>query len=423
MLEHWRAALQLYYRPVRALNALLDHGSGAAAILLALAVVVLFWTQGPAPPHAGRRMTPNASAQAAVDAEEEAPRPEPLERALGQAYRFVVPAGLAPFAMVLVVFIPTAIIVIAQWEALGSTGVILRRDYMPLVATVLTSWAAAYLPAAILRAVLMSSIPFAAFALPVAAHIYFLVLAAISVRVVMGASTGRAAAAVAAGWCASVLVLAGSGIWTPILYYLTSPWILYMLYRGTSFELGSLTSGLSGRQALKHSLEMAAINPRDADAQHQLGLLYLQRRNYTEAAARFRTAVAIDNSAAESYYELGRIMAIESRYDEALELLRRAAALDDKLSSSEVWREIGAVELRNGNAAAALTALQKYTDRREYDPAGLVYYGQALVQAKRAAEARPVFERAIEAVKTMPPHRRRQLRQWGREAENSLKSL
>jgi len=37
MLGHLRAVPLLYFRPVRAINALLDHGSGGTALLLAVA--------------------------------------------------------------------------------------------------------------------------------------------------------------------------------------------------------------------------------------------------------------------------------------------------------------------------------------------------------------------------------------------------
>ena len=422
MFEHCRTVPLLYVRPVSAMNALLDHGSAGAAVLLALVIVCLLWTSS----------SPVTYAAAQVHAHEpddESPVPAmlkpaaPVGAALQAGTRFVVPAGFTPLGMLLAVFIPVAIAVVAQWDGLGSSSVIVRRDYMPLLVLVLSAWAAAYLPAAVARWTISSAafpIP-ASTAVSLAAHVWFLGMAVAAVRLVMGTSAVRAGVAVMGGWCASILVLTAAGLWSPLLY-LTSPCVLYMLYRSTRWETGSLTAGLSGRQSLKRSLEAAAINPRDADAHYQLGLIYTQRRNYTEAESRFRAAIAIDPAAAEAYYELGRIAAAQGRCKEGLDLLRRAAAVDDKLASNEVWREIGAVSLKLGETAAALTALELYTTRRPYDAEGLVYYGNALRRAGSTAEARAAYERAIEAVKTSPSHRRGQLRRWAREAQDALKA-
>jgi len=71
----------------------------------------------------------------------------------------------------------------------------------------------------------------------------------------------------------------------------------------------------------------------------------------------------------------------------------------------------------------AAAALAKYTDRRAYDPEGLYWYGKTLLRLDRPAEARELFERCIEAVKTMPSNRRAQVRTWGSRAKAELRAL
>jgi tetratricopeptide (TPR) repeat protein len=172
-----------------------------------------------------------------------------------------------------------------------------------------------------------------------------------------------------------------------------------------------LTRGLSGRQSLKRNLEASLLNPRDADAHYQLGLIYAQRRSYEEAQSRFKTALSIDSQNAESHYELGRVFAAQNRLSEAMAEFRQAACINDRLAWHEVWRELG---------ATAVVALEKYTERRPYDPEGLVYYGNALKLAGNPAEARLQYERAVEAVKTMPSNRRAKLNRWQRQAQDGL---
>jgi hypothetical protein len=74
-----------------------------------------------------------------------------------------------------------------------------------------------------------------------------------------------------------------------------------------------------------------------------------------------------------------------------------------------------------GQYNESLEPLERFVDRREYDPAGLVYLGEALEHLGREAEAQQMFARAVEAAKTMPVHRRGETRPWARRAQDRLK--
>jgi len=100
--------------------------------------------------------------------------------------------------------------------------------------------------------------------------------------------------------------------------------------------------------------------------------------------------------------------------------LKTAASIDDRLAQSEVWRELGAADFEAGKIEEARAALEKFTDRREYDPEGLYWYGKTLKTLGREAEARQMFERAIEAARTMPRHRRAQVRVWASRAKSEM---
>jgi tetratricopeptide (TPR) repeat protein len=170
-------------------------------------------------------------------------------------------------------------------------------------------------------------------------------------------------------------------------------------------------------------LEIATNNPHDADAHYQLGLIYQGRRQYSEAIARFERAIAIDKTEADPYYQLGRIAREQGRTEEALKYYQTAASLDDKHSSSDVWREIGACHFMAGRTDQALAALEKYTARRQYDPEGLYWYGRTLAALGRKQEAREAFQQSIESVRTMPSHRRPEVRRWGSDSSKEMKGL
>ena len=127
----------------------------------------------------------------------------------------------------------------------------------------------------------------------------------------------------------------------------------------------------------------------------------------------------IDKEFAEAHFELGRIAREEKRFAEAIEHLGRAVALNDKLQLSDVWREIGATYLAAGQLEDAECALRKFVSRREHDPEGLCLLGDVLAKS-RPAEARSLFERAVEAAAAAPSHRQREMRPWANQARKRI---
>jgi len=167
---------------------------------------------------------------------------------------------------------------------------------------------------------------------------------------------------------------------------------------------------------------LATLNPRDADAHYQLGLIYVQRRSLEEAEKSFRRAVEIDPNDPESLFQLGKLLRLQPQHEtEALDLLERAVKINPRLSNYEVWRELGALALASGHPKEALEQLEYYVNYREYDPEGLVLLGQALRAANREADAKSMFQKAIEAAKTAPDFRRPALRRWESQARQELR--
>jgi len=330
-----------------------------------------------------------------------------------------------PLLALAICFVPVVILVLTLWEHLGGFATILFRDYMTLLVCGLLAWAAAYLPLALINGglLLAHSPAYSHPALWWAAHGYFLLLVVLAVRMVFGTRMLHAVGAAGGAWAGAV-----GGLWLHSMFgnltaYLASPFVLYYLYQGLAPEFRSLGTGLRSRQRLKERLENATLNPRDADAHYQLGLIYQQRRQYDAAIERFRKAIEVDPDEADAHFQLGRIAREQGNYAESLDHFRNAARIDDKHASSEVWREIGVANFQAGNYDDARASLEKYLDRRPYDPEGGCWYGRVLAKLGRGDEARAAFEQAIEAVRTMPAARKRHVRSWDSEARSEMKKL
>ena len=449
--------LRLYISPLKAFSRIIDEGRLLFALAVALVAMLalqvprstMFYAQqakkfseeikqrkAAAKDAAQKRGQPNTAKTQADDDDDDddseafAPKMPPFGPGsiLTAIDRFTVRSPteyLPPLLAFAMCFVPAVVFVLTLWENLGGFATILYRDYMTLLVSGILAWTAAYLPLALVNDALLWTHQSAYDhpALWCVAHGYFLVLMVLAVRTVFGTRFAHAFVASGTAWGAAV-----AGLWLHSIFgnftgYLASPFVLYYLYRGLSPEFRSLGSGLRSRQRLKETLENATLNPRDADAHYQLGLIYQQRRQYAAAIERFHKAIEVDPGEAGAHFELGRIAREQGRYAEALDYFRAAARIDDKHSSSEVWREIGIANFLAGNHEDARAALEKYLERRPYDPEGGCWYGRVLARLGRGDEARAAFLQAIEAVRTMPPARKRHVRSWESEARSEMKKL
>ena len=302
----------------------------------------------------------------------------------------------------------------------GGLGSVFQRDYSPLLTCTAMAWAAANLPLALAGWML----PLPVFLiLAAAAQLYFLVLMFFVVRTVFGTENRIAAAVVCLSW---IPVVAASFLWGPLRFllgWLVSPFFLFFAYYYLGAEIGNLGAGLRRGQNFRRMLNAAALNPHDGEAQYQLGLIYQQRRQYTEAIERFRKAVAIDPGETDAHFQLGRIAREQGRLADALAHFQTVMDQNDKHSQNEILRELGAVYLAARQYEDARRFLAEYLERRPYDPEGLYYRGQALEGLGRVTEAREAYARAAEAVSTAPRFRRRFIAKWSRLAQKQIRKL
>jgi tetratricopeptide (TPR) repeat protein len=328
-----------------------------------------------------------------------------------------------PLLVLEVAYIPGVLILSKLLARIpGSLGAVFQRDYAPLFTCTAMAWAAAHVPLA--AAGLVSRIsPEWQGSLLGAGFLYFLFLMFFVVRTVFGAGNGAAASIVGMSW---ISLVAAFFLWGPlrlIVGWLASPFVLFYLYYYLRNEAGNLGAGLRTRQNFRRMLDAAAINPHDASAQYQLGLIYQERHQYTEAIRRFQAAVAIDFAETDGHFQLGRIARQQGRRNDALAEFQIVLDQDEKHHQSEVLRELGALYNSAHQFNDARAELERYIERRPYDPEGLYYYGQSLEGLNRTGEAREVYTRSIEAACTAPVYLRRGAAKWSRLAQRQLRKL
>ncbi len=372
-LDNLRLLLQLFWKPQEAINGILDRGGLLFAGLAVVAVSIAI--------------------------------PAPI-------------SFFAPLLLLAGVYVPGTVLLAALIGRLGRIGSVFDRDYSPLLTCAATAWAAVTLP----LVVAARAVPLPVLAgLAAAAYLYFAVLMFLAVRTVLGISNGMSAGVVALSWIPLALAAL---VWAPlsmVMSWLASPFFLLFAFFYLRHRLSDLGEGLRRGQRFRRMLDAAAVNPHDAGAQYQLGLIYQHRRHYTEAVRRFQNAIAIDPRETDAHFQLGRIAREQGRLKDALGHFQTVIDQDQAHSSSEILKELGALYLAVRQYSDARNELQPYVARREYDPEGLYYYGRALEGLGDNAGARDAYSRAVEAARTAPHFRRRYTAKWSRLAQKQLR--
>ena len=213
---------------------------------------------------------------------------------------------------------------------------------------------------------------------------------------------------------------------SPLVYVLSallgSPFLLLLVFFAVRSYVVEAQRTQRARAAFRQNLEAATLNPADASAHYNLGLLHQQRKEYAEARSRFQRAVEIDPSETDAHYQLGRIARAENRLPEAIQHFGEVVARDDSHAQHEVWREVGATYLAAGQFADARDALERFLDRRPSDPEALYLMGRAAFGLGRLHEAREWMQRCVEAVRTAPAYKYRADKRWLNEAQQFLRT-
>lgn len=194
--------------------------------------------------------------------------------------------------------------------------------------------------------------------------------------------------------------------------------ILFMLLRG---YFSDIMGTQRAKAAFKQNLESATLNPADASAHYNLGLIHQGRGELDQARERFERALQIDDGEIDASYQLGRIARQQKRYADAIQNFEHVVTRDPAHSQYEIWREVAATYIAAGQFEDARNALEQFLEHRPSDPEGLYLMGRAHAGLGHKREATNLMQACIEAVKTAPAYKYRASKRWLNEAQQFIK--
>jgi predicted O-linked N-acetylglucosamine transferase (SPINDLY family) len=141
-------------------------------------------------------------------------------------------------------------------------------------------------------------------------------------------------------------------------------------------------------EAARAYADVLRLDPRNFDALHQLGIIYLQNGHFADAERLFASAVQVNPQPAELFYNRGCALQGLGRYPDALAAFARALSIRPEF-----------VEARN-NRGVTLLAMKRFSEALAcFDKVAADRAGLAMVHHNRATAllALQQFERALEA--------------------------
>lgn len=422
-----RLLLMMFYAPTHAIGEVRDRAPLAQAALVAIVAGIIFGLCAQLP-----------YIRSAAD----------LRRAL----LGVLLQSVYSLLIAALVFVPVTILTANLFERRGSFGIVLRQEYAATASALFYALAAASLAATplitlaivsnqhiafaqgwldmmawaqrngatisddalnpripVLIFFWLLSVPFTLFWIVIAVRELFRFSWLRAIAVVMISSIGLISVAPLMQW------LFGQLLAFPLLLL-----FLFFLLRG---YVGELVGAQRARAAFKQNLQAATLNPADASAHYNLGLIHLQRKEFDQARASFERAVEIDADETDAHFQLGRISRIEQHYAEAIKHFEPVVERDPAHAQHEIWREVGATYLAAEQFEDARDALERFLEKREADPEGLYLMGRALAALGRGREAAATLRACIEAVKNAPAYKYRAEKRWLNEAQQFLRTL
>ena len=224
----------------------------------------------------------------------------------------------------------------------------------------------------------------------------------------------------------SIISAVGASFVAPIAYrlfsgVLGSPFLLFLLFMLLRGYFSDIMGTQRAKAAFKQNLESATLNPADASAHYNLGLIHQGRGELDQARERFERALQIDEGEIDASYQLGRIARQQKRYADAIHSFEHVVTRDPAHSQYEIWREVAATYIAAGQFEDARNALEQFLEHRPSDPEGLYLMGRAHAGLGHKREATNLMQACIEAVKTAPAYKYRASKRWLNEAQQFIK--
>ena len=190
-------------------------------------------------------------------------------------------------------------------------------------------------------------------------------------------------------------------------FFLLIPLFYVVLQRVRAFE-----SRRVSERNLQQQLQILTVNPRDADAHYQLGLIHFKRGNLNAAQRYFESALKIAGNDADYHYFLGRVFEAGEDWPKALEQDEETYRLNSQHAQGDIFREVGKGYLHTSSVDKAIEFLGFFLKDRTSDPEGRYWLAVAHQRLGNVEEMRSQLKTLLEQARSSPRFFRKENRKW-----------
>jgi tetratricopeptide (TPR) repeat protein len=193
--------------------------------------------------------------------------------------------------------------------------------------------------------------------------------------------------------------------------------LFYMAYQWFRDYL----SRRSNEREFQQHLKTLMLNPRDADAHYQLGLIHYKRRNLDAARRYFESALKIDSQDPDYHYYSGRVQEAAGAWTKALENYEETYRLNPEYGLGDICREVGKAYLNTGSTEKGMEFLGFFLKKRDSDPEGQYWMAVAYRKNGDIERMKSQANRILEQARTHPRFFRKENREWLFRSRNLIR--
>jgi tetratricopeptide (TPR) repeat protein len=214
-------------------------------------------------------------------------------------------------------------------------------------------------------------------------------------------------------------------LYIPLASYLYSLPIFFLipLFYFGSHWIRSYFAAQARERAFQQNLHTLTINPQDADAHYQLGLIHLERRNSDAAGKCFEKAIGIDACDPDYHYFCGRAFELKEEWESAREQYEETYRLNPNYRLGDIFREVGKGYLNTGNIEKGIEFLNFFLTKRDSDPEGRYWLAIALQKAGDVEQMRFQLHTILQQARSNPRFFRKGNREWVYRARMMIRNL
>jgi tetratricopeptide (TPR) repeat protein len=319
----------------------------------------------------------------------------------------------------LILYIPALILLSNSVSGDGFGLSISKQEYQTHASALLPLWGVLFLIASPLQWLIPQFIPIGVFDVSFG-KLFRTILLCIytlwAIKQLNYLSWAQSFGVFALSWFTLVILVILSTFFVALPFFILIP----LIYLGWQW-LRDYFASHGNERVFQQNLHTLTLNPQDADAQYQLGLIHFKRGNWDAARQYFENALKIEPANPDFHFYMGRTYELKEEWPFALGHYEETYRLNPEYGLGDIFREVGKSYLHIGSHEKGKEFLDYFLKQRGSDPEGRYWLAVALQKLGDLDQMRFQLNMILEQARSSPRFFRKEHREWFYRARNMIR--